>query len=181
VGVDVDHDSLATAESSSGNMNNVRFIQSDALLFLNNNKGQTYHAIVCSHVLEHVENPIDFIQSFSKALKPGGLLICIVPNPFGLLDLCILRPQVSVKKFLNMNVKQGRDHVSGVGLSWLKKAITFSGFKIEMVLPVASIFASPLTSRSIIELIEIQTPKPMFLAYSWVIIGKKMLKPKTPF
>jgi ubiquinone/menaquinone biosynthesis C-methylase UbiE len=174
VGVDVDSTVIDAAGESARNLNNIRFVNSDALSFFSSYKGEQFHAIICSHVLEHVENPLKLIRAFSNGLKFHGMLICIIPNPFALLELCILRPQGKLKKLLNMESPQGRDHISGVSLAWLTKAIELCGFEIQSVLPVGSILANPLTSRTKIEMIELQSPKPKALAWSWVIVGKKL-------
>jgi SAM-dependent methyltransferase len=41
-----------------------------------------FDAICCAHVLEHLEKPdqIPFLAAIRSALKPGGVLICEVPN-----------------------------------------------------------------------------------------------------
>ena len=41
---------------------------------------QTFDIICMFQVLEHVENPVDFIQKVAKYLKPGGFLYIEVPN-----------------------------------------------------------------------------------------------------
>lgn len=39
-----------------------------------------FSCIVCSHVLEHLHNPLSEITSFFKLLKPGGFLYLDLPN-----------------------------------------------------------------------------------------------------
>jgi SAM-dependent methyltransferase len=38
-------------------------------------------AVVCSHVLEHVEAPIQLVRECGRILKPGGVLALCVPTP----------------------------------------------------------------------------------------------------
>lgn len=38
-------------------------------------------AVVCSHVLEHVEAPIRLVRECGRILKPGGMLALCVPMP----------------------------------------------------------------------------------------------------
>ena len=38
-------------------------------------------AVVCSHVLEHVEAPIRLVRECGRILKPGGVLALCVPTP----------------------------------------------------------------------------------------------------
>lgn len=40
----------------------------------------TFDVITIFHVLEHVGQPIEFLEKLKSYLKPGGLLICEVPN-----------------------------------------------------------------------------------------------------
>lgn len=42
--------------------------------------GKTYDVIVMRHVFEHLPNPIEQLQLFSKPLNPNGLLMINVPN-----------------------------------------------------------------------------------------------------
>jgi 2-polyprenyl-3-methyl-5-hydroxy-6-metoxy-1,4-benzoquinol methylase len=42
--------------------------------------GEVFDCIICSHVLEHVHEPIDMISNLSKALKPTGVLLLSLPN-----------------------------------------------------------------------------------------------------
>jgi 2-polyprenyl-3-methyl-5-hydroxy-6-metoxy-1,4-benzoquinol methylase len=36
--------------------------------------------VICSHVLEHVQNPLDMLASIAEALRPGGILLLSLPN-----------------------------------------------------------------------------------------------------
>src|SRR5258707_310877 len=41
---------------------------------------QSFDAIVCSHVIEHVSNPIAAMQEFERILRPDGRLVLVVPD-----------------------------------------------------------------------------------------------------
>jgi len=39
-----------------------------------------FNVVTLFHVLEHVSQPVDFLKCIRKFIKPGGVLICEVPN-----------------------------------------------------------------------------------------------------
>jgi 2-polyprenyl-3-methyl-5-hydroxy-6-metoxy-1,4-benzoquinol methylase len=39
-----------------------------------------FDAVILSHVLEHVLRPVEAIRAIHDILRPGGVLICVVPN-----------------------------------------------------------------------------------------------------
>lgn len=41
----------------------------------------SYDFVISSHVLEHVANPLKSLCEWSRVLKPGGVILFIVPNP----------------------------------------------------------------------------------------------------
>lgn len=42
--------------------------------------GQEFDCVVCSHVLEHVHEPLDMLSKIAGALKPSGTLLLSLPN-----------------------------------------------------------------------------------------------------
>jgi SAM-dependent methyltransferase len=45
----------------------------------------SYDAVTLNHVIEHLPDPVNVLKKLAVCLKPGGLLVCIWPNPLGLL------------------------------------------------------------------------------------------------
>lgn len=41
---------------------------------------QTVDCLICSHVIEHVHEPLDLLRKLHRALKPGGTLLLSCPN-----------------------------------------------------------------------------------------------------
>src|SRR5215472_15355814 len=41
---------------------------------------EPFHAVICSEVIEHLENPRATFRAFYKLLRPGGTLILTMPN-----------------------------------------------------------------------------------------------------
>lgn len=48
---------------------------------------EQYDVIICWNVLEHVQKPTLALENFSKAIKPGGLIIISIPNLYSLKGL----------------------------------------------------------------------------------------------
>mgnify|MGYP003747811417 FL=1 len=38
-----------------------------------------YDVILCSHVLEHMDRPVDLLSALGRCMAPGGKLVCLVP------------------------------------------------------------------------------------------------------
>lgn len=41
---------------------------------------KNFDVVLASHVLEHVDTPVELLQNLSQLLRPGGVLIGLVPN-----------------------------------------------------------------------------------------------------
>jgi 2-polyprenyl-3-methyl-5-hydroxy-6-metoxy-1,4-benzoquinol methylase len=46
----------------------------------------TFHVVVLSHVIEHLQNPNSLVGSIRKLLKPGGIFIIAMPNADSFLE-----------------------------------------------------------------------------------------------
>ena len=47
---------------------------------------QAYDVVMCSHVLEHIANPLRALASWRDATRPGGHLLMVVPHMAGTFD-----------------------------------------------------------------------------------------------
>lgn len=52
--------------------------------FAATNKGRTFEVVTCLDVIEHVEDPFDFIRTAESFLAPRGVLVLTTPNYSGL-------------------------------------------------------------------------------------------------
>lgn len=47
---------------------------------------QRYDLILCSHVIEHIANPLKALLNWGKVLNPGGLILSIIPDKSQMFD-----------------------------------------------------------------------------------------------
>ncbi|MEO1053268.1 MAG: methyltransferase domain-containing protein [Bacteroidota bacterium] len=59
--------------------------------------GETYDVIICSEVLEHLDQPGSLLEKLHESLKEGGKLIVTVPNGNGPRELFVTRPMISIR------------------------------------------------------------------------------------
>ena len=71
----IDFDPIAVAEARNGGLD-IYLGSTDQLT----GQEQTYDWITCSHVLEHVHDPLKLLQSMQRLLRPGGILWLQTPN-----------------------------------------------------------------------------------------------------
>jgi 2-polyprenyl-3-methyl-5-hydroxy-6-metoxy-1,4-benzoquinol methylase len=75
-GLDISQNAIDEAIKNFGN----HYICADVTEYASQNKG-VYDIIILTEVIEHVENPISFLQSLIELLKPnGGKIILTTPN-----------------------------------------------------------------------------------------------------
>ena len=80
LGVDASHNMLEVAKlSSTGCDERVSYVHIDSIESLPFEDGQ-FDGVVCSSVLEYVDDPKHCLTEFSRVLRPGGCLILSVPN-----------------------------------------------------------------------------------------------------
>jgi 2-polyprenyl-3-methyl-5-hydroxy-6-metoxy-1,4-benzoquinol methylase len=87
-GVDIDPSSIEKARRLN-KFPNVKFDVLDANAF---DVTDEFDAIVCSEVLEHLEDPSDLVQSIFQILKKEGVLVATVPNGWGPREVFITKP-----------------------------------------------------------------------------------------
>lgn len=73
-GIDISEDAVAKANQRYGNYfeykNLFKIVEED----------ERYDCVIMTEVIEHVEEPVSFIEAALKLLKPGGKLIVTTPN-----------------------------------------------------------------------------------------------------
>jgi 2-polyprenyl-3-methyl-5-hydroxy-6-metoxy-1,4-benzoquinol methylase len=60
--------------------------------------GHRYHAVICSEVLEHLNQPDQLLKVLYDVLYEDGILIVTVPNGKGPRELFVTRPVIAMQK-----------------------------------------------------------------------------------
>ena len=74
-GIDVSAVAVSNASQNFGDY----YIQGDVYKFSNEHES-TYDSVILTEVIEHVEDPLGFLKSLFKLLKPNGKIILTTPN-----------------------------------------------------------------------------------------------------
>jgi SAM-dependent methyltransferase len=146
LGIDISEKTIAVAQQRN-KYPNVRFeaISAEELTA----SGERYDAVICSEVLEHLNQPQLLLQTIHSSLKDDGLLIVTVPNGNGPRELCVTRPMLkarnnpglwkAINKFKNTLGFRGTtaqsqadnlDHVQFFTRKALRNLASVSDFKI---------------------------------------------------
>ena len=94
-GIDISEKTIEKAKSLN-KFSNVLFEVCSAEQLVANS--QRYHAIICSEVLEHLENPGKLLSVLHEVLHQDGVLIVTVPNGNGPRELFVTRPVIYMQK-----------------------------------------------------------------------------------
>jgi SAM-dependent methyltransferase len=83
---------------------------------------ESYDAVIFHHSLEHVEDPVFDLRTIRDALRPGGLLLVVVPN-FGSWQARVFRGH-----WYPLDLPRHRTHFTRASLA---RALEESGFAVE--------------------------------------------------
>jgi 2-polyprenyl-3-methyl-5-hydroxy-6-metoxy-1,4-benzoquinol methylase len=84
IGVDIHEPSILEARRRYA-LPNLTFRTADAQDLLGT--GLSFDVIVCSEVLEHLDDPSELLGIFRRLLRPGGALIITTPNGYGSFEM----------------------------------------------------------------------------------------------
>jgi SAM-dependent methyltransferase len=94
-GIDISEKTIEKARSLN-RFPNVRFevVSAEQLVA----DGHRYHAIICSEVLEHLNDPGKLLKVLHQSLHDNGILIVTVPNGKGPREVFVTKPIISLQK-----------------------------------------------------------------------------------
>jgi 2-polyprenyl-3-methyl-5-hydroxy-6-metoxy-1,4-benzoquinol methylase len=119
LGIDVSEKAIEKAKSLN-DLPNVNFqVVSAEQLSVSTEK---YHAVVCSEVLEHLQEPQKLLSVLYKSLKNEGVLIVTVPNGKGPREVFVTKP---VQKLRRKNNWAWRF------VQWCKKLFGYGGTTVQ--------------------------------------------------
>jgi len=85
-----------------------------------------FDTIVAGELIEHVEQPYDFLRGLKSHIAPGGLLLLTTPNPLGW-------PVVVAEYLRNKQFFYTEDHLYYFAPRWVERMLQRCGFTIEAV------------------------------------------------
>jgi len=118
-GIDVSEKAIARARELNKSPN-VRFevVSAEELVA----DGHRFHAVICSEVLEHLNDPGKLLNVLHQLLDVGGALIVTVPNGNGPRELLVTRPVIALQKKNNWMWK---------GVQKMKTAFGYRGTTVQ--------------------------------------------------
>jgi SAM-dependent methyltransferase len=94
--------------------------------------GRLYDAVTATEIIEHLENPRQFLRQCFACLKPGGKLLLSTPNLETALSKAMYATSGTAKWYTDRDyIDYG--HITPMPLWVLRKALLEAGFKIEKV------------------------------------------------
>ncbi|WP_440880899.1 class I SAM-dependent methyltransferase [Tenacibaculum sp. C7A-26P2] len=118
LGIDISEKSIKKAKKNNL-LKNVSF---ENIAVENIKYTSKFDIIICSEVLEHLEQPKKVVNALKKLLSSQGIIIITVPNGFGPRELLITKP---VQYILNNNI------ISKKLLGRIKSIMGFKGTTIQ--------------------------------------------------
>ena len=166
-GIDSDPVSVDYANSKN-TKSNIRFLNVNAEDYADNEN--SFDAIICSEVLEHLVSPDSIIKLANKMLKDDGIFVVTVPNGRGPRELLVTRPVIWIRdnggflfsflikikllfKFKGETIHSKSnhlDHINFFTIKHLHQMADNNGFKIEKIGKgnfLADVFPVSLISR----------------------------------
>ena len=129
--VDIEHSHLIALQPLKKQFNNLEIIERD---ITEQNWRQEYDLVLCSEVIEHVEDTSKFIASLGRMTKTGGTLILSTPQPFSFMELTSkigLSPLfIGLVRLIYREPVLPTGHISLISEAALTRELSKNGFTI---------------------------------------------------
>ncbi|MFF7394930.1 class I SAM-dependent methyltransferase [Achromobacter sp. NPDC008082] len=117
VGVDISHDAVKAAQQHFGGQN-VSFVQSEGETLLEKFQPESFDLIVSFETIEHVTDPVKFLENVKRLLKPGGVIAISCPNDWWYFPTEQEKNPYHLRKYLFEEFKSMTEGVLGAGKGW---------------------------------------------------------------
>lgn len=85
--------------------------------------GREFDTVLAGELIEHLENPYDFLRRIRRVLPPGGRLILSTPNPIGF-------PTLLMEIMWSRRWFYTRGHTYYFPPRWVERMLDFSGYTL---------------------------------------------------
>ena len=117
--IDSSEKTIATAKSLN-NLPNLHFFVVPAGEI--SSEPRKYAAIICSEVLEHLNDPSSLLAKLNESLKDDGILLVTVPNGKGPRELFVTKPVQYLQK---------KNNIIWKAISSIKKMLGYTGTTVQ--------------------------------------------------
>ncbi len=185
LGIDINPDRIQLASQSNKNSNaSFMLLEAEKIDQLQ----RKFDVIICSEVLEHVDNPETVINQLAKAIRRGGVLFLTVPNGLGPYEVFSETPQrLSRKLFVRIGLqkkqRQGQAHKTNFTIGRLKRLLGKKGFQILFIQNSDFIMFLPFLRDTFLATLDCRLADnlPHFMSSGWYFACSKQLKhPQKP-
>lgn len=118
-------------------------------------KEEKFDTVVAGEILEHLENPIKFLQDCYKLLNKNGLLIISTPNPY-------YPPEIIFNWFMEKKHLYCKNHLFLFPPRWMARILEYTGFNLRKTISGGI----PVSQN-------ISIPSPRFICHHMIYVAKK--------
>lgn len=95
-------------------------------------QNQSFNYIICSEVIEHLENPWHLLREMARILKKKGILVISLPNFSNLISRIVFFSRGNFREFYDYHWQKW-GHINPITYPELSKILQAVGFKIEAI------------------------------------------------
>ena len=134
--------------------------------------------ILFCDVLEHVDNPTEYITKGYNSLKESGWLVISIPNGFGPFELFLDIPMQIIRKVIHREMPPGENHIQFFTMKKIRD-LTEHKFAFDRAINFCFInFIPPFNKSKTLTNVDYYLSRklPFSLASRWLIFLQKQLR-----